>query len=224
MLNTRRLLNDLAGYLGTRSSLIEASNAKHIVRHRIRNAYRWAKFQHRRQGLVATHCRICRMGLIPNPPRLPSTYQLPCCEAVIHSECRVNWAMCPLCNVAYTPLKCCVCLEDIEPGPNFLESWKKQRLHRTPCCYCDMHEECVPNLGKCATGFQGWLSVCPICSCALTDDGANLRTELWEALDYIFQRRQQKNEEWRRDVVQSLQPFPNFSPAEKWTGPLPCHV
>ena len=32
-LNTRRLLDDLAGYLGTQSSLIEASNAKHIVRH-----------------------------------------------------------------------------------------------------------------------------------------------------------------------------------------------
>ena len=109
-LNARRLLNDLAGYLGTRSSLIEASNVKHIVRHRIRNAHRWAKFHHRRQGLVATHCRICRMGLIPDPPRLPSTYQLPCCEAVIHSECRMNWAMCPLCNVAYTALKCCVCV------------------------------------------------------------------------------------------------------------------
>ena len=79
---------------------------------------------------------------------------------------------------------------------NYLDSWLEQRKHHMPCCYCHMHKECVPNLGKCATGFQGWSTVYPICLCALSDDGASLRTELWETLGYIFQRQQQdKNEE-----------------------------
>ena len=65
------------------------------------------------------------------------------------------------------------------------------------------------------------MPVCPLCSCALTDDGG-LRTELWEDLDYIFQRRQQeKNEEWRLNIANSVQPSPNFTSEEKWTGPLP---
>ena len=51
---------------------------------------------------------------------------------------------------------------------------------------CNMHKECVPNFPKCASGFQGLVAVCPLCSCALTDEGG-LRTELWEAVDYIFQ-------------------------------------
>ena len=80
----------------------------------------------------------------------------------------------------------------------------------------------MPNFPKCASGFQGFVVVCPLCSCALTDEGG-LRTELWKAVDYIFQRRQQqKNEEWRRNVAKSLQPSPNSS-EEKWTGPL-THV
>jgi len=209
----------------THPAIIDGSNSRGTVHQRVRNAYWWVKYRHCKQEKIASHCRICRMGLIPEPPQLPVTYQLPCCKTHIHSECRVNWAMCPVCSVAFTALKCCVCLGDIDPGPNYLDSWQEQKKYRTPCCFCDMHKECVPNSVKCASGFQGWSVVCPICLCALTDDGANLRTELWEALDYIFQRQQQdKNKEGRRNVTQSLQPSPNFSPPEKWTGPLPRRV
>ena len=80
-------------------------------------------------------------------------------------------------------------------------------------------------LGEVCNRVSGLVYSVPHCSCALSDDGASLRTELWEALDYIFQRQQQdKNEEWRRNVAQSIQPFPNFSPPEKWTAPLPCRA
>ena len=77
---------------------------------------------------------------------------------------------------------------------------------------------------KHAVGYQGFSAVCPLCGCAIDDDGG-LRMELWEASDFIFQRRQQRlNEEWRRNVANSFQPSPNFTSCEKWTGPLPRNV
>ena len=116
-------------------------------------------------------------------------------------------------------------MDDVQPLPsNSLDSWVEQKIYRTPCCYGDLHKQCVDNFKSCAYGYQGFSAVCPLCGCAIDDDGG-LRMELWEASDFMFQRRQQRlNEEWRRNVADSIQPSPNFTSCEKWTGPLPQNV
>ena len=207
-LSAQCVLDALARFLGTQASKIDGSNPRGVVHQRVRNAYRMAKYIQKRQRAAAENCQLCHLSLIPKPPSLPSTYKLPCCNSFIHLSCRANWTKCPVCDIAFTTIMCCVCLEEIKPASdNYLDSWIEQKQYRTPCCYCDMHKECVPNFPRCATGFQGLVAVCPLCSCAITDEGG-LRTELWEAVDFIFQRRQQqKNEEWRRNVANSLQPL-----------------
>ena len=118
----------------------------------------------------------------------------------------------PVCEIAYATIKCCVCMDDVQPlSSNFLDSWVEQKIYRTPCCYSDLHKQRVENFKSCADGYQGLSAVCPLCGCAIDDDGG-LRMELWEASDFIFQRRQQRlNEEWRRSVADSIQPSPNFT-------------
>lgn len=219
------VLDDLAKFMGTYASKIDGTNPRGKVHVRVRNAYRMSVYKRKRLRSTGENCYICKTTMIPTPPNLPATFQLPCCKVLIHITCRVNWAKCPACDMAYTTIKCCVCLEDVQPlSPNFLDSWLEQRQFRTPCCYCDMHKECVDNFKNCAYGYQGFVSVCPLCHCPIDDNGG-LRKELMEATDVIFQRRQQRiNEEWRRNVADSVQPSPNFSGRDEWTGPLPRNV
>ena len=206
-----------ATHLGTFPSKINNSNGIHSVRMTIRNAYRMAKKINVRVGKTGT-CRICHSSLLPPPPLLPQPFQMPCCKTLIHPSCQKNWAMCPFCSTPFTALSCCVCRTAIDPGSVYLDWWMASKDCRTPCCESEMHPECVPNLIWVTSGFQGHCALCPLCGVAINMEG-QLYKELWEALDWIFMRRQLRiNDERRREVAKATptQPMPIPVSPEWW--------
>ena len=101
-LSPQMVLNNLAALLGIQASKLDRTNPRGKVNSQVWNAYWMAKYMHKRQLSTRDKCRICRLSLIPAPPNLPPTFQLPCCKTFIHKCCRINWAKGPACDTAYT--------------------------------------------------------------------------------------------------------------------------
>ena len=107
------VLDDLAKFMGTHASKIDGRNPRGKVHLCVRNADRMANYLHKRQRSTAENCQIGRKSMIPKPPILPVTFQFPCCKTYIHAVCRANWAKGPVCEIAYTTIKCCVCMDPV---------------------------------------------------------------------------------------------------------------
>ena len=84
-LSAQSVLEELARFLGTQASKIDGY-PRGAFHQRVRNAYRMSKYLKKRHLALAENCRICCRGLIPEPPNLPATYRLPCCNASVHSS------------------------------------------------------------------------------------------------------------------------------------------
>ena len=121
----------------THASKIDGTNPRGKVHVQVWNAYQVAKYVTKHQRSVAENCQICEQSMNPVPPNLPVT-------TAARYTC-VMQGQNPACYIVYTTIKCCVCLDDVQPlSSNFMDSWVEQKQYRTPCCYGDLHKQSFP--------------------------------------------------------------------------------